>query len=79
VERSITPPVTDSTIVAMGGGGFQLPPTNGLLDAFLLALARERAGRTRPRICYVPTAWADSDATIAVFHASYDTAPRSRC
>jgi peptidase E len=64
--------MTDATIVALGGGGFQLPPANGLLDAFLLALASERASRTRPRVCFVPTAWADSDATIADFHATYD-------
>jgi len=59
-------------IIALGGGGFQLPPDNGLLDEFLVATARERSGRDRPRVCYIPTAWADSEATIADFHAAYD-------
>jgi dipeptidase E len=62
----------DRLIVAIGGGTFQLPPDNGLLDAFLVSLARERSGRDRPRVCYMPTAWADSDATLADFHAAYD-------
>ena len=61
----------DRLIVAMGGGGFQFPPDNGRLDAFLLALARDRSGRDRPRICYIPTACADSTATLTDFYAAF--------
>jgi dipeptidase E len=58
-------------IVAMGGGGFSMPPDNGRLDAFLVALARERSGRERPRICFVPTAAADDDWAVARFYGSF--------
>jgi len=53
--------------MAMGGGGFQMEPDNPLLDDHLLALARERSGRARPRICLIPTATADDPALIADF------------
>jgi dipeptidase E len=59
------------TIVAMGGGGFSMSPDNGRLDPFLLSLARERSGRERPRVCYIPTASADSDSTLADFYTAY--------
>jgi dipeptidase E len=58
-------------IVAMGGGGFSMPPDNGRLDAFLLALARERSGRDRPRICFVPTAAGDDDWGVARFYGAF--------
>jgi dipeptidase E len=58
-------------IVAIGGGGFQMPPDDGRLDAFLLALARERSARERPRIAFIPTAAADDDWAVARFYASY--------
>ena len=57
--------------MAIGGGGFQMPPDNGRLDAFLLALARERSGRERPRICFVPTAGADDDWGVARFYGAF--------
>jgi len=55
------------TIVAMGGGGFQMEPENPLLDDHVIALARERSGRQTPRICLIPTATGDDDALIADF------------
>jgi dipeptidase E len=65
--------VTDRprVIVAVGGGGFQMPPDNGRLDRFLLSLVRDRSGLERPRVCFVPTAMADSDATLADFYTAY--------
>ena len=47
----------------MGGGGFQMEPDNPLLDDHVLALARERSGRERPRICLIPTATARRPAS----------------
>jgi dipeptidase E len=47
------------TIVAMGGGGFQMEPDNPLLDDHVLELARRSSGRDRPRMCLIPTAVAD--------------------
>ena len=61
----------DRRIVAMGGGTFQVQPNDGRLDAFLLELARERSGRDRPRICYIPTAAADSEDTLADYYAAF--------
>jgi len=58
-------------IVAMGGGGFQMPPDDGRLDAFLLSLARERSGRDRPRVAFIPTAAADDDWAVARFYETY--------
>jgi len=55
------------TIVAMGGGGFQMEPDNPLLDDHVLTLARERSGRARPRICLIPTATKDDPGVIADF------------
>jgi peptidase E len=60
------------TIVAMGGGGFQMESDNPLLDDHLLALARERSGRDRPRICLIPTATADDPELIADFRRLFE-------
>ena len=58
-------------IVAMGGGGFSMEPQNTLLDDFVLSLARRR----RPRVCFIPTASADSATYIARFYRAF----ASRC
>ena len=59
-------------IVAIGGGTFQFPMGEaGRLDAFLLAIARDRSGRERLRICYVPTAAADGPATLDDFYRAF--------
>ncbi len=59
--------MTARTIVAMGGGGFQMEPDNLLLDDVVVDLARERSGRDRPRICLIPTATRDDPELIADF------------
>jgi dipeptidase E len=63
------------TIVAMGGGGFQMEPDNPLLDDVVIALARDGSGRDRPRICLIPTASADDPDLIADFERLF--APRA--
>jgi peptidase E len=55
------------TIVAMGGNDFS-EPYDPLLDDHILQLARERRGRERPRVCFVPTASGDSEAYVAAFY-----------
>lgn len=45
-------------IVAIGGGGFSMEPENPLLDNYILSLARHRS----PRVCFLPTASADSES-----------------
>jgi dipeptidase E len=67
------------TIVALGGGGFQMEPENCLLDDHILELAREHArddGRDRPRICLIPTASADDPTLIADFERLF-ASPRA--
>jgi dipeptidase E len=59
-------------IVAMGGGGFSMEPDNPLLDDYVLKLARS----TKPRVCFVPTASADSENYSLRF---YDSFSRHNC
>jgi peptidase E len=56
-------------IVALGGGGFSMEPENPLLDDFVLSLPR----RKRPRVCFIPTASADSSMYIARFYRAFAT------
>jgi dipeptidase E len=51
----------------MGGGGFSMEPDNPLLDDFVLSLAR----RTPARVCFIPTASADSAHYIVKFYRAF--------
>jgi dipeptidase E len=59
--------MTESCIVALGGGGFSMEPDNPRLDMYILSRAR----RTPPKVCYVPTASGDSESNIARFYDAY--------
>lgn len=54
-------------IIGMGGGGFLMEPENPLLDQYILA----QTGRTRPRVCFVPTASGDSENAIERFYTAF--------
>lgn len=54
-------------IVAMGGGGFSMEPENPLLDDFLLSLSP----RQPAKICFVPTASADSASYLVKFYRAF--------
>jgi len=54
-------------IVALGGGGFSMEPENPLLDDFIISLSR----RQPARVCFVPTASADSAQYIAKFYRAF--------
>lgn len=54
-------------IVALGGGGFSMKGEYTALDDFILGLAR----RHRPRVCFIPTASADSAPYIARFYRAF--------
>jgi peptidase E len=54
-------------IVALGGGGFSMEPGNPLLDDFILSLSR----RQPARVCFIPTASADSATYIARFYRAF--------
>jgi peptidase E len=54
-------------IVALGGGGFSMEPDNPLLDDFILSLVPKE----RPKICFVPTASADSALYLVKFYRAF--------
>jgi peptidase E len=54
-------------IVALGGGGFSMEPGNTLLDDFVLSLA----SRKPAKICFLPTASADSAPYIVSFYRAF--------
>ncbi|MEO1126973.1 MAG: peptidase E [Cyanobacteria bacterium J06639_16] len=54
-------------IVAMGGGGFSMEPDNLLLDDFVLSLA----SRTPAKVCFIPTASADSASYLVKFYRAF--------
>ena len=51
------------TVFAMGGGGFSADDDNRVLDDHLLSLTN----RSRPRVCFVPTASGDADGYVERF------------
>jgi dipeptidase E len=61
------PSRTARHIVALGGGGFSMEPDNPLLDDFILSLSRRKPAR----VCFVPTASADSAPYIAKFYRAF--------
>lgn len=54
-------------IVALGGGGFSMKGAYTALDDFILKLAR----REGPRVCFIPTASADSAPYVARFYRAF--------
>ena len=54
-------------IVAIGGGGFSSDPENLALDRYILSLVL----RPGPKVCFIPTASADSQDYIVRFHNAY--------
>ena len=58
-------------IVALGGGGFPIEPDNPLMDDFILSLAR----RNPARVCFIPTASADSANYLVRFYRAFVETP----
>ena len=54
-------------VVAFGGGGFSMESGNALLDDYVLAAT----GVERPKVCFLPTASADSQDYIDRFYAAF--------
>ena len=59
------------TIVAMGGGGFMMEPTQPALDDHVLSLT----GKARPRLCLLPTATGDSPRLISLYYRVFMDRP----
>ena len=55
-------------IIALGGGGFLMEPENPLLDQYIL----DQAGKSKPSICFLPTASGDAARSIVGFYAAYN-------
>jgi len=55
-------------IVAMGGGVFSVEPDNSLLDDFILSLAPQISAR----VCFIPTASADSAQHLVKFYRAFN-------
>ncbi|KQU12948.1 peptidase [Bacillus sp. Leaf13] len=51
-------------IIALGGGGFSMEPDNPLLDLYIL----KQVMKSKPKICFIPTASGDSDNYISRFY-----------
>ncbi|HEX5309083.1 MAG TPA: Type 1 glutamine amidotransferase-like domain-containing protein [Solirubrobacteraceae bacterium] len=52
------------TILALGGGGFTMEPTNPLLDDYVLTLS----AAAEPKVLFLPTASGDTTAQINAFY-----------
>jgi dipeptidase E len=59
----------DKNVVAFGGDGFYSEPLNRLSANFVIRLT----GKTRPKVCFVPTASGDDAGYIRQFHERYST------
>jgi len=59
--------VVDRQIVAMGGGGFSMEPDNPALDDFVLGVT----GRSRPKVCFLPTATGNVATYIVNFYEAF--------
>jgi len=59
-------------IVSFGGGGFSMEAGNPLLDEYVLGLVE----RSRPRVCFLPSASGDADHYIVRFYRAF---PPGRC
>jgi peptidase E len=54
-------------IVAIGGGGFLMEDERSPIDDYILALT----GKSRPRICFIPTPSGDAEEHLEKFYAAF--------
>jgi peptidase E len=54
-------------IIAIGGAAFRAEPENLAVDRYILGLTR----RTRPSVCFIPTACAEQADIISTFYDAY--------
>jgi dipeptidase E len=63
--------MSQTQIIALGGGGFSMEPDNPLLDEYLLA----QTGKPSPAVCFLPTASGDADGYIVKFYEAFGRLP----
>lgn len=54
-------------IIGLGGGGFSIQPDDLVLERYVL----RQSGRSKPRVCFVPTASGDDEGYIRRFYAAF--------
>jgi len=54
-------------IIALGGGGFSMEPDNLALDRYIL----KQINKSRPAVCFLPTASGDAEGYIVNFYAAF--------
>lgn len=59
--------MTLKQIIAMGGGGFSMEPDHLALDQYIL----EQSVRSKPKVCFLPTASGDSENYIGRFYQAF--------
>lgn len=60
--------MTNSHIIAMGGGGFSMEPDNPLLDQYVI----DCCGKPNPSVCFLPTASAESQQYCVNFYQAFN-------
>ncbi|GDY13880.1 hypothetical protein LBMAG53_27580 [Planctomycetota bacterium] len=58
--------MTDTHIIALGGGGFSME-NSPLLDDYIISISGEK----NPRICFIPTACGDADSYSIRFYRRF--------
>ena len=54
-------------IIAIGGGGFGRNPGQGTIEKYIL----EQANKTKPNVCFIPTATGDNEAYKVNYYATF--------
>lgn len=56
-------------IIAMSSGGFDMDPGNALLDLYVL----KQSNKSKPKLCFLPTASGDDEGYIVKFYSSFSS------
>lgn len=58
----------DQEYLVLGGGGFSMEPENQKLDKYLISMI----SKSKPKICFLPTASADSESYTERFYQAFN-------
>ena len=54
-------------IIAIGGGGFGMNPSDGIIEKYII----NQSEKVRPKICFIPTATGDNEAYKVNFYSTF--------